>query len=402
VIKRRTVRPLVSASLALALGAPVAAWGQDVGPYDPLGLRAGAFRIYPTLTVAEAYNDNVYATKNNTDDDLITLIQPTITAQSNFTRHRLRLSAGGEFAIHLNEQNEDYQDFFVSSDGRLDITRQNFIDGNIEFARGHDSRDDPEDDGDRKQLEIFNDYGGQLSFTQLFNRLNFRILGSAVRTAYEESDEADRDQWSYTSALRAGFFVSPRINAFVQGSYNIRKRDRRRDFDGIDRDSSGFGADVGAEVDLTNLLVGEFAVGYRQQSYDQDGFDDQTGLGYDIDLTYTPTRLTTLVLNGGGDFRPTSSNGSGAESNFRSTVGLGVTHELLRNVRLGADVDYTRDDFNGPSRTDNTLGLGTGATYLINRNFSVNAGYTFTNRWSDLSDKEFTRNVVRIGVTARL
>jgi hypothetical protein len=48
------------------------------------------------------------------------------------------------------------------------------------------------------------------------------------------------------------------------------------------------------------------------------------------------------------------------------------------------------------------MGLGTGATYLINRNFSVNAGYTFTKRWSDLDTKEFDRNVVRIGLTARL
>ena len=105
------------------------AQGQEVGPYDPLGIRAGAFRIYPSLTVSEEYNDNVFAVDNNTDDDLITNIAPTLRAESNFSRHRLGFAAGADVGIYLNEEDEDYQDFFVSTDGRLDITRQNFFDG---------------------------------------------------------------------------------------------------------------------------------------------------------------------------------------------------------------------------------------------------------------------------------
>jgi hypothetical protein len=402
VITRRTARPLVSAATALVVGVPAVAWGQEVGPYDPLGIRAGAFLIYPSLAVSEEYNDNVFATDNNTDDDLITLVAPEIRAESQFSRHNLNFAAGSEVAFHINETDEDYQDFFVSTDGRLDVTRQNFFTGELEFVRGHDSRDDPEDEGDRDQINKFNRYGSELSFTQLFNRVNFRLTGRAERTAYEEFDESDRDRWDYDALLRAGYFVSPRINAFVQGLYTVEKRDRRLDFDGIDRDSQGWGASVGAEVDLTNLLTGEFSVGYRWQEFDEDDFDDETGIGYDIDLTYTPTRLTTVGLSGSGDFRPTSSSGSDAESNFRSTVGLGVTHELLRNVRLNANAGYTRDDFQGEDRTDDTIGVGAGASYLLNRNFSVNAGYQFTNRWSDDSEEEFSRNVIRVGVVGRL
>ena len=399
---RRSVRPLVPAALALAFGAPAVALSQEVGPYDPLGIRAGAFLIYPSLSVAEEYNDNVFATDNNTDDDLITVVSPSNRAESNFSRHRLGFAAGADVGIHLNEEDEDYQDFFVSTDGRLDITRQNFFDGLLQFARGHDSRDDPEDEGDRSEVQTFNRYGSELSFTQLFNRINFRLTGRAVRTAYEESDEADRDRWIYDALLRTGYFVSPRITAFVEGRYNVEKRDRNEDFGGVERDSQGWGASVGAEVDLTNLLVGEFSVGYREQSFEQDGFDDQNGVGYGIDLTYTPTLLTTVRLGGGGDFRPTSSSGSDAESNFRSTADLGIDHELLRNVVLNADAGYTRDDFSGTDRTDDTIDLGAGASYLITRNFSINGGYVFTKRWSDDSDEEFNRNVIRVGVTARL
>jgi hypothetical protein len=400
VTARRTARPLLSATVALLAGVPTVAVGQEVGPYDPLGIRAGAFLIYPSLSVAEVYNDNVYAVDNNKDDDLITVIEPQVRAESTFSRHRLGLTAGSEISFHVNEEDEDYQDYFVSGDGQLDITRQNFITGEVLFARDHRDRDDPEDEGDREELTEVYRYGGELAFTQLFNRINFTLGAAALRSAYTESEDADEDDVNYDARLRTGYFVSPRINTFIEGRYNIERRDREEDFGGIERDSQGWGASVGAEVDLTNLLVGEFSVGYRRQYFDEGDFDEEDGIGYDIDLTWTPTLLTTVTASGGADFRPTTEEE--AEANFRSSVGLGVEHELLRNVILAANVGYNRDDFSGIDRIDNTITAGGGVSYLINRNLSIDAGYNYTTRWSDDEDEEFDRNLVRIGVTGRL
>ena len=405
---RRKARSLLSTAVALTVGVPAIALGQqvgpsdprEVGPYDPLGIRAGGFLIYPSLSVAEVYDDNVYAVDNNKDDDLITVVEPQVRVESTFSRHRLGLSVGSEIAFHINEEDEDYQDFFISSDGQLDITRQNFITGEVLFARDHRDRDDPEDEGDRDELTEVYRYGGELAFTQLFNRLNFTLTGRALRSAYTESEDADEDDVNYDAILRTGYFVSPRINAFVEGRYNIERRDREEDFGGVERDSQGWGASVGAAVDLTNLLVGEFSVGYRKQYFDEGDFEDEDGIGYDIDLTWTPTLLTTVTASGGGDFRPTTEED--AEANFRSSIGLGVEHELLRNVILAANVGYNRDDFSGINRTDDTITAGGGVSYLLNRNFSIDAGYNFTNRWSDDEDEEFSRNLVRIGVTGRL
>ena len=74
----------------------------------------------------------------------------------------------------------------------------------------------------------------------------------------------------------------------------------------------------------------------------------------------------------------------------------------MRNVILSADAGWIRDDFSGIDRIDDTLLLGAGASYLINRNFSLNANYGFSKRWSDDSDREYQRNLIRVGVTARL
>jgi uncharacterized protein (PEP-CTERM system associated) len=148
------------------------------------------------------------------------------------------------------------------------------------------------------------------------------------------------------------------------------------------------------------LLFGEVYVGYRRQFYEDDRFEDEDGIAFGADLTWNPTTLTTLTLSGSGDFIPTTIDD--AASNFRSSVGFRVDHEVLRNLLVGGRVGYTRDDFDRIERVDNTIDVGANLTYLINRYFSVGAAYGFTDRSSDLDSEEFTRNRVTLSLTARL
>jgi hypothetical protein len=392
---------VVSTAAALSLGAPMA-FGQQVGAFEPLGIRAGSYLIFPQLTVSEQYNDNVFADPHDTKDDFITVVHPQVQAQSNFSRHSLNLTAGGNIGFHVNEPDEDYQDAFIQSNGRLDITRQNFVDAAANVGRAHQGRDDPENDPNRNSTTEIYQYGGSLAYTHLFNRLNVTVRGGVAREDFGPNDQSDRDQDTYAAGLQTGFFVSPRINTYVYGDYTVEKRDQKVDSGGIERDTKSWGTGVGAAVELTHLLTSDVRVGYSRQSYAEGSFSDNEGFGYGLDLTWTPTELTTVRATGGGNWEPTSSEGSGAQSNFRSTVGASVDHELLRNVHLGAHANYIQDDFSGPSRTDNGVAVGGGVTYFLNRNFSVDAGYTYSQRWSDIPEDEFSRNLIMVGLTGRL
>jgi hypothetical protein len=402
VTARRPAQLLVSTAVALTLGAPSLALGQQVGPYSPLGVRAGSFLIFPSLRVSEEYNDNVFADPHDTKDDFVTVLQPRVQAQSTFSRHSLNVTAGGNIGFHVNQPDEDYQDAFIQTNGRLDITRQNYLDGAANFGRAHQGRDDPENDPNQKNLTEIYQYGGSLAYTHVFNRVNFTVNGGVAREDFASNDDSDRDQNAYTMGLRTGYFISPLLNTYIYGDYVITKRDQRVDSGGVERDTKAWEAGVGASYQLTDLINTDVQVGYTRQTYAEGSFNDNEGVGYALDLTWTPTQLTTVRATGGGNWEPTSSEGSNAESNFRSGVGASIDHELLRNVHLGAHVNYTRDDFSGPSRTDNGVAVGGGVTYLLNRNFSVDAGYTYQQRWSDVPNDEFSRNLVMVGVTARL
>ena len=193
--------------------------------------------------------------------------------------------------------------------------------------------------------------------------------------------------------MRAGYFVSPRINAFLQGGFRREVRDQD-----TGRDNNVYSASVGTEIDFTGLLFGEVNAGWSLQEFDESDVDSENGFTYGANLTWNPTGLTSVRLDGEGGFQP-SDVGS---SRLESEIGLRIDHELLRNLLIGGEVRYSRDDFQDANRVDNRIDVGPGITYFINRNFSVGAGYVFTKRQSDDCDEEFDRNVITLRVTAQL
>jgi len=121
-------------------------------------------------------------------------------------------------------------------------------------------------------------------------------------------------------------------------------------------------------------------------------------------LTWQPTLLTTVKLSAAAEVLETTVafEGDIASSNFQKRLGIDVTHELRRNIFLNAGAGYFRDDFEGTDRSDDVFRAQAGVTYLLNRNFGITGGYEFSTRSSDQESDEFTRNIFRLGVTARL
>ena len=61
---------------------------------DPLGVRAGSFLIFPKVELGTAYDDNVFATENNEEGDFLFQVLPTVTVQSDFSRHATEIQRG--------------------------------------------------------------------------------------------------------------------------------------------------------------------------------------------------------------------------------------------------------------------------------------------------------------------
>lgn len=367
--------------------------------YEPLGIRASSFLIYPELGVSAGYSDNVGFDEDDEESDIVTLIEPSLEFESQWSRHQVVLEVGSEIAIHADESDEDYEDFFALGDGRIDVSRQTNIETNGQVRLTHEGRDDPEDAGNDELTDLY-EFGGGAAINHQFNRLGVTAGIDVLRSVYDDDDEEDRNGNIYDLLARASYEVSPRIDVFVEGRYNIEDRDDNVDDNGVERDTDGYEARLGTELDITSVLFGEFFAGYRIQRFDENDFDNEEGVSFGVDLNWNPTLLTSVGFSGQRDFRPTDEGG--AASNFRTEFGVTIDHELLRNVVVNGEARYQNDDFRGDDRDDDTIILGAGLTYWINRNLSFNSTYQHSDRDSNQAGEDFTVNEFLIGFTARL
>ena len=101
---------------------------------DPLGVRAGSFLIFPKVELGTAYDDNVFATENNEEGDFLFQVLPTVTVQSDFSRHLLRFSAGRGYRPLCGQTSENYIDYFFTGGGRFDVTGDAALSTNVPTA----------------------------------------------------------------------------------------------------------------------------------------------------------------------------------------------------------------------------------------------------------------------------
>ncbi len=377
--------------------------------YDPLGLRAGGFLIYPEITVEGGYDSNVFARDSDVEDDFLATVAPRITAASQWSRHALSFDAGGEAAFYKDHTDNNYQDADIGTDGRFDINRDNIVTGGLRVGRGHEGRDDPEDSGDdENDLTEYYTGNARLGYRHNFNRIYTAVRGDVTRYDYLDDGDInndDRDYNRYLTGLRVGYQISPRFDVFADAAYRWVKYDETPNDSGEDRDNNGYVLRVGSGIDITSILFGEVYAGYTSISYDDSNLEDVSSPIAGGQLTWNVTALTSIIFGLEGEVKETTvsgDDGDEASGRIHSNATIAVWHELLRNVLLNGYGQYIRDDFEGIARTDDTFRLGGGVRYFLNRRFSLNGGYTYSTRQSDESDREYDRHQVLIGITAQL
>ena len=278
--------------------------------YDPLGIRAGGFLIYPSTSVSGSYNDNILATDDDEEDDFIFTVSPEIAVRSNFPRHSLNFAVRSDVGRYVDHTDEDFWDFGAAVAGRLDITRNNRLTAAASAGREHEDRDDPEDPGadvTDEPVEYYV-YTGALGFEQDFNRLNFGLLGTFDRNDYDEQDEEP----TKTSAIAIS--TAP--------GYAPATSSRRGSTPSCKAAMSESSATPATKANGTTMSTAQASAprstspgccsakpssAGRCRSSTNSQFDSQNGLTYGVNLTWNPTQLTSLRLDGAAAMSPATS-----------------------------------------------------------------------------------------------
>lgn len=376
---------------------PVAVLDRSREAYDAKGLDLGGFRLFPRFSVGETYDDNVFADESDTKDDFITSIAASLVARSEWTRHSLQLVGQVRSQTFVDNTDEDRVEYLIRPSARLDLAERNRLDLSAEHSRQTIGRDDSEDTGNDDPTE-FNRFASDVRYTHRFNRLSAGPAVSVTRDDFVLSEDNEDDRTEYRFGLPFGYELSPITDLKFEPFYRIRDFDTVDDT-GADRDVQAYGATVGFDTELSRIFHVGLDVGFIANEFEDSDFDDDVDFITEGDFTWYVTALTTV--KGSVARRDVATNQNGSSSKTQTAIRGELQHELQQNILLQFEARYVQDDFREIDRLDDRALFGLGGEYLINRYLSMEADYQFEQRWSDADDRDFTRNLVTIGLKTK-
>lgn len=356
--------------------------------YQPQGIEAGSFLIFPDLSVGEAYNSNIYATETDVRSDFITRLKPSFVARSRYDRHMLNFTGEVEQLIYKEYSDDNQLNAKLGSNGRLDIGSSSELTALLSGIRAHEDRGSPDATNGREPT-AYNTVEAQLGGKTTAGRWVYALNGLHRTTIFEDGetdagtpiDNGQRDRSLYEVTGRVAYEMFPGYFAVGQLSSNWREYHESVNAGGFDRSSSGYAGQVGIGVDLSRLVRGDFLVGYFDQDYNDPGLQDPSGLSIQSILNWTPTRSTLVVGSLRRDVAETTD--TTASSIVRTTGSVLVRHELRRNIVVSASGRVSYDEYEGVDAETTSYDTRASVTYAFNPNLYTSADVAYVQREVD-------------------
>lgn len=380
---------------------------------ETAGARIGALLISPSFGIEADATDNIYARSDTRRGDVALAILPALAVRSQWSRHALGLSAEGTVKRYARRTTENIETYAVKLDGRLDISGDTRLSGDIGSARRIEPRGTTGDTLFGAAPIAFTQLSGGGELEQTFARARLTLAGRYERFRYEDRelggtliDLSQRDYEALTGSFRAAIGVGPGVAAFASLAYN-RNRYLTTPAGLPSRDSHGFTLLTGVAFGLNRLLQGELGVGWVRQDFNAPVFPRISGLAYNAQLRWSPTRLTTMRLSGGRTFQRSPIIGVAGIQQHEVT--LSAEHELLRTLILRPSLRYLVADFQVPTgaakRQERYFTGAFGATWRLTQHLEVAADYAHSlGRNSGAVDpgRAYDRNRATISIRWRL
>ncbi|HLO78613.1 MAG TPA: outer membrane beta-barrel protein [Magnetospirillum sp.] len=366
--------------------------------YRPSGVDLGQFLLLPKIEVDETFNDNVFARQYNAKSDFMTSIRPEAALRSRFDSHELNFLGRVERKEFARFTDDSVTEFFGQSDGRLDVNKTDSLHGLVSYSAAHEDRGSPDDVGGKEPTPVrtlTGRTGGTVGLGRLKSSLDFGAVQRAyddVQTATGTSPNHLRDRVEYEEKLREGYEIVPGYFAVIEGATNQRVYKNSADIAGFNRDSQGWRVNGGLGVDISQVVRGDFLVGYFRQNYTDDRLSDPSGLSVKAMFNWTPSRMTLVIPSLERSVEETSV--SGVSALVRTSAGLLVRHELQRNIILSNSFSYMHDQQDGGDETTNLYEDRLSVTYLFNANLYAGGELVAKHRLSNADGNGYNQHTM--------
>src|SRR5450759_3987030 len=288
----------------------------DDDPFGAVGDHAGGFLIKSAVELSGGYDTKPGRTFGPQGSPCY-VVAPEFLAVSDWDRHALVADLRGSFTGYGNTfppvdgvvssapTDVDRPDFTGHVDGRLDVSHDTRLLGQVRLRVATDNPGSPNVQAGLARYPVYSTLGGTFGVDQNFNRLQISAGGTVDRTVYTDSkltDGAtttndDRNFSQYGGVGRVSDDLLPGVKPFAEAEGDSRVHDVKFDRSGFQRNSSGGYVKGGSSFEFTRLLTGEISVGYAARDYVDPRLDRLQGLLVASSLTWTATvSYTHLTL----------------------------------------------------------------------------------------------------------
>jgi hypothetical protein len=375
--------------------------------YDPLGVRMGSFLVGSSLALSGTYDSNVFAVQGSQpgipvkSDFFVTAI-PGLSIKSDWNQDAIGLNMSGAFKKYASLHTEDVNNFQVETSGRYDIANGEYLSSDAIYELLHEDRSSPNSVVTAKNPIEYKVMGGDLAYVRQRGRLGLRVDANITSYDFNNASTASgftivenwRDRNEYVLAPRLNYEIQPGYNAFLRVIGNERQYFSQEPGAGpqgqnLRRNSHGWEVDAGTAIEITRITAGEIYVGYTQQYYENPLWKSPAGIAFGGNLIWNVTPITSVKANFSESVAETTL--VQASSSLETNVSATVEHELLRNLLLLGSAGFTRDEYQGNPRRDDTFGFDAGARYLMNRNWTATLDLNYSERDSNVFGGSYTR-----------
>jgi hypothetical protein len=423
----KRIRSCLAAAL-LAGGLPAtAAYGQRVSPqevqrgvtvetrprrdFDPLGVRLGGFRLEGFAETGLGYDSNVFGRKNDVRSDAYGTESGNVSLESDWTRHAVGASASIDARQYFGHAELNWTDWNLGGFGRYDIDSRTNVEARYRHSREHLDvyNYDVQSAGIFRPVPYDSDEV-QVTGTTRFNRFGLTGIGLYRTFRFEDIDVNGVRNFTSRNSFDTMIGAVAGSYAFAPGRF-ITGIVRLQDISYIDdaprnplnlaaviprdRDSFSWVALAGFEYDFDGVWAGRIGFGWQQRNYRGAQIKTLEGPAVEGRLSWSPSQLTTVTFNVARTIE--ESIRENAVSYQRTTGGVRVDHEFLRNVILGAEVRADRREYDQPNGTATDGVAQLNGRWLINRSLSVTGSYAYNRRIEASGGAEkYDRNLVQV------
>ncbi len=356
----------------------------DDDPFGAVGDYYGSFLVKTAVEFMGGYDSNPGRTYVPRGSPLY-VVAPELLVVSDWERHALIADLRGSFTgysqtfppadgtVSSAPVNVDRPDFTGHVDGRLDVTRDTRLLGQLRLRVATDNPGSPNIQAGLARYPIYTTLGGTFGVDQNFNRLQVSAGATVDHTTYQNSvltdgsiaNNDDRNFNAYGGIARVSYEVMPGLKPFGEIQGDTRVHELMVDRAGYARDSNGGYIKGGTSFEFTRLLTGEASIGWAERSYTDPRLNRLQGLLTSASLVWAATPLTTAKFYSDTVIGETTLPGvSGVLTHLYT---FEVDHDFRRWLTAVGKFTFGTSAYQGDARFDHLYSISGDLIYKLSR-----------------------------------